>query len=176
MKLFLLVVICLLCICTNSLFAEEKAVAPGLVATYADGKHRIVTLVATPDFVLGDLESVHPQLGTAFTAEWNGLLKIVKRARYTLAFDGTMDAKIRVDEKDVSGKPVDLDLGDHPIQITFTRKPGSARGQLIWSADFFASEPVPPSALVHRDTPPRAALQGRIEAGQLLVEQLNCTA
>lgn len=176
MKFFVFLTICVGSFCTHSLSADEKAADPGLVATYADGKHRIVTLVANPNFVLGDLESVHPQLGTAFTAEWNGLLKIVKRASYTLSFDGTAGATIRVDDLDVSGKPVDLDPGDHPIQITFTRKPGAARGQLIWSADFFASEPVPPSALVHRDTPPQAALQGRIEAGQLLVEQLNCIA
>ena len=159
-----------------SSFAESKSGSTGLIATYADGQHRVVTVAPTPNFVLKDSDSIHPQLGTSFTAEWNGFLKIDKRAPYTLTFDGAPNAKVLLDGQELSTKPIDLDLGDHPIQITFTRKPGAVRGQLLWSSDFFAIEPIPPAVLLHRDLPPQATLQSRIEAGQLLVEQLNCTA
>ena len=175
-KKFSLFLACLIGFHAAFSWAEEKSAEPGLIATYVDANHRIVTVVATPNFVLGDRESLHPQLGSNFTAEWNGLLKIVKRTSYTFSFDGAADAKIAIDGQAVSAKPVELDLGDHPIQIKLVRRPGAVRGQLQWSADFFAVEPVPPSALVHRDAPPEIGLQSRIESGQLLVERLNCTA
>ena len=123
-----------------------------------------------------DSESILPQLGTAFTAEWNGKLKIVKRAKYTIVVQGNADTTIAVDGRPIAGEPIDLDLGDHPIKIEFTRKPGAARLQLMWSADDFAQEPVPSSVLFHPSASTEAAQQSKVEAGQLLVEELNCVA
>jgi mono/diheme cytochrome c family protein len=148
---------------------------PGLLATYIDGTHKIVATVPTPNFSLRDNESLHPQLSLIFSAEWIGFLKIEKRAAYTIASDGAPEARVSIDGHDLSGKPVELDLGDHPIKIEFTRKPGAARLQLIWSADFFMTEPVPSAALVH----PHAGGVGNslnIETGQYEVEEMNCVA
>jgi mono/diheme cytochrome c family protein len=176
MRKFPLLITFLLCMVTGVSRAGAVPLEAGLVATYGDGKHRVVTISATPNFVLKDSESIHPQVGTSFTAEWVGVLKIVKRAKYTIVADGAAEAKILVDGGDCAGKAIELDLGDHPIKISFNRKPGAARMQLIWSADYFSAEPVPPSVLGHVGASPEAARQSQIEAGQLLVEELNCVA
>jgi len=138
-----------------SALAQEKS-QPNLIATYTDATHRVVTLAATLNFSLKDIESIHPQLAPAFTAQWDGVLKIVKRAKYTLTADGAPDARLQLDGKDVAAKAVELDVGDHPLHMEYARKPGAARLQLMWVADFFTSEPVPSAALGHRQTPPQA--------------------
>src|SRR2546423_2192024 len=104
---------------------------PGLTATYTQNGYRIVTLVPTPNFALKDNESIHPQLSPDFAAQWTGILKIDKRAKYTLTTDGSPGAEVRIDGNPAAGKSVDPDIGDHPIELSFTRKPGSARLQLI---------------------------------------------
>jgi mono/diheme cytochrome c family protein len=173
-----IILTCSYCTATSRA-ADAGAIAskPGLLATYADANHRIVTLAATPDFTLKENESSHPQLTPAFTADWTGVLKIVKRAKYTIALDGApADAKLTLDGNALSPNPIDLDIGDHAIQVHYTRKPGPARLQLVWEADFFAREPVPPSALAHAAEPPDIASTSGIEDGQRLVEELNCIA
>ena len=164
------------CVFAVTVHAAQKGAESGLVGTYADGKHRIVTIAVTPNFVLKDSESIHPQLGSGFSAEWNGVLKIDRRAKYTSGAQGNVETKIAIDGRAVTGELIDLDLGDHPIKIEFTRKPGAARLQLMWSADFFAQEPVPPSVLFHPAASPEASRQSKVEAGQWLVEELNCVA
>ena len=154
------------------------AAAPGLLASYTDGAHHIMTVAATPHFVLKAEESIHPQVLPGFTAQWTGSLKIVKRAKYTFTADGGSGAKILIDGADAGGKAVELELGDHAINISVSRiaAAGASRLQVIWSADFFAAEPLPASVLFHVGEPPEVSQQARIEAGQLLVEELNCVA
>ena len=68
-----------------------------------------------------------------------------------------------------------MDLGNHPIHINYVRKAGDARLQLIWESNFFIAEPVPSSVLFHAEL--RAFdIQKQVDAGQLLVEELNCVA
>jgi mono/diheme cytochrome c family protein len=157
--------------------AEEKAL-PGLVASYEDSAHhRVVTLAPTANFALKESESIHPQLSPAFNAEWAGLLRIDKRAKYTFKTDGAPDAKLSIDGKPIEREPIELDIGDHALSLAYARNAGaSARLQLIWSADYFAFESVPPSALLHKSAPSDAQRSVQIEEGQRLVEELNCVA
>jgi mono/diheme cytochrome c family protein len=171
-----LIVLALL-VAGNARAAEEKAL-PGLVATYVDSAHqRVVVLAPMPNFALKESESIHPQLSPAFNAEWSGLLRIDKRAKYAFKTDGAAEAKLSIEGKAVGPEPIELDIGDHAISLTYARKAGAAaRLELIWSADFFAPEPVPPSALLHQTAPPEAQRFTQIEQGQQLVEELNCVA
>ena len=177
MRRFAVTFALLVCILSGSSRADKVPPTPGLLATYTDGTHRVVTVAAVPNFALREGQSIHPQILPSFTAEWSGLLDITKRAKYALSTEGA-DAKITLDGKDVGGKPVELDLGRHNIKIYFIRKPGDARLRLIWSADYFAPEPVPPSVLMSVESffSPEASRQHQMEAGQLLVEELNCVA
>jgi mono/diheme cytochrome c family protein len=159
-----------------SLAAEDRPALPGLIASYQDGTHHVVTIVPTANFALGESESPHPQVGPPFTAQWNGVLKIVKRAKYSFAAEGNAEADVQVDGRAIQAEPLDLDIGDHAIQIKFVRKAGAARFRLMWGADYFSMEPVPSAVLFHLDTPKAALDQNQIEAGQHLVEDLNCVA
>jgi mono/diheme cytochrome c family protein len=157
-----------------SLAAKEGGSQPGLIAAYSDPQHQITTLAPTPDFVLSEGESLHPQLAAAFTAEWDGVLKIVKRAKYTFSSEGNADAAVMVDGRPINADAIDLDLGDHPIHVKVARKAGAVRFRLMWAADYFALEPVPSAAFSHNKTPSAAIDEMKIEAGHRLVEDLNC--
>src|SRR3954454_11047715 len=76
---------------------------PGLLATFADGKQTVKIVVNAPAFALADNESVHPQVAPAFTATYEGSIKVLRRATYNFSCDG----KISLDGKDVTG-PVEL--------------------------------------------------------------------
>ncbi len=115
----------------------------------------------------------------AFTAQWAGVLKIDKRAKYTFTADGSPGADIRIDGNAVAGKSLDLDIGDHEIEVSVTRKAGAARLQLIWASDYFIAEPVPSSVLAHHEagnSGANLAITQQVERGHLLVEELNCIA
>lgn len=151
-----------------------NAPLPGLVGEYADGAHTCFTIAPTPDFVLQENESIHPQLGPQFTATWSGVLIAFKRGKYTLSSSG--EASITLDGKEAAGKEMELDGGEHPIALKYTRKPGAARLQLLWRSEFFAEEPVPSYALAHRDEPAALHAAASAERGRDLVEHLNCVA
>ena len=165
----------LVCVFATYIVAQTKA-EPGLLATYSDSSHSVITMSSTPNFALRENESIHPQIAREFAAVWDGVLKIDRRAKYTFTVDGAADAKLIIHGNDANGGTIELDPGDHPIKLEYTRKPGAARVQLLWAADFFAAEPVPPSVLSHRSKPGQGEVQSKIEGGQLLVEQLNCIA
>ena len=91
----------------------------GLQARYTDGSHTIECIAPSPDFVLKEGESIHPQLGPAFKAEWTGFLQITKKAKYTFTLDGAPDANISLDGHSATGQPIELDAADHAISIKF---------------------------------------------------------
>jgi mono/diheme cytochrome c family protein len=149
----------------SPVFGDE----PGLLATYADGKTSIQTIVAAPAFTLRDNESVHPQIGGKFTARYEGSIKILRRATYTFTTDGVL----MVDGKQVTA-PIALEAGEHGFSLIYERKTGSARLQPLWSSEQFLPEPVPASVLSHKQTSAQAEHQALIERGRILVEEHNC--
>lgn len=158
---------------------ERKAsssTGSGLVATYTAKGQRVVLVVPTPNFTLQAGESIHPQLGPQFKARWEGVLKVLRRGRYTISVAGTGAASVSVDGDPVAGRQVSLKAGEHPLLIEYIRSPGAARLQLLWESDFFAPEPVPSRVLAHRTLPREYAGQAAIERGRELVEELNCVA
>lgn len=143
---------------------------PGLLADYSDGKTTIHTATLAPALVLKENESVHPQVGAKFTAKYEGTLKIVRRATYTFTAEG---AKLSLDGKAVTG-PVELDPGEHAIEIAYERKGGApARLQVMWASDLFMPEPIPASVLSYKPSK-EAERQALAERGRTLVEELNC--
>ena len=121
---------------------------PGLVASASDGQRTVKFALPTPNFTLLPNESIHPTLKPNFKVEWNGVLKLARSGRYTLR----ADAKVFVDGKEIQGQPTQLEAGDRPLKVEFTRKPGAmARVQLQWESEHFAREPVPHTAFGNRE-------------------------
>src|SRR5438105_807128 len=118
----------LLLMAASPMFADE----PGLLATYADGKTTIQTVVPAPAFVLRENESVHPQIGGKFAARYEGSLKVLRRATYTFTTEGVLT----VDGNQVAA-PIALEAGEHGFSLTYVRKAGSARLQPLWSSEQF---------------------------------------
>src|SRR3954471_13414911 len=86
----------LACLCLPSMTLAD----PGLLAEYSDGKTTVHSATLTPAFVLKENESVNPQIATKFTAKYEGMLKILRRATYTFTVDG---ANLTLDGKAVTG-------------------------------------------------------------------------
>src|SRR5258705_9398509 len=114
--------------------ALSQAAAPGLIATYSAKEQQIVAISPSPAFVLKENESIHPQLPAQFTASYTGLIKIIRAGQYKFL----ADARISIDNQDVTKKEVKLDEGDHPIAIEFTRKNGPARLLVEWQLEHFS--------------------------------------
>src|SRR6266566_2794868 len=131
----------------SPIFGDE----PGLLASYSDGKDTIQTVVTVPAFVLRDNESVHPQIGSKFTARYEGSIKILRRGTYTFTTDGLLE----IDGKQVAA-PIALDAGEHALSLGIERKPGPARLQALWSSDQFLPEPIPASVFSHKQTSAQA--------------------
>ena len=121
---------------------------PGLVATATDGQRTVKFALPTPNFTLLSNESIHPTLKPEFKIEWNGALKLARSGRYMLH----ADAKVFVDGKEIQGQPTQLEAGERPLKVEFTRKSGAtARLQLQWESEHFAREPVPHTAFGNRE-------------------------
>src|SRR5258705_11217894 len=109
------------------LFATlSQAATPGLIATYSGKDQQITVVSPSPSFVLKENESIHPQLPAQFTAQYSGLIKIIRAGQYKFV----CDAQIEIDKQEVGDKEIKLDEGDHPISIEFRRKAGAARWQV----------------------------------------------
>ena len=130
-------------LCGASVSAADPS---GLLCSATDGRRSIVFAVPAPGFTLKPDESLHPQLGPAFRAEWSGFLRVPRAGRYTLRGE----ARIRIGDIELTNAPVHLNAGDLPLHIEFNRVPGPARLQLWWESEFFSIEPLPASALTHR--------------------------
>ncbi|MBC8289131.1 MAG: c-type cytochrome, partial [Planctomycetes bacterium] len=145
---------------------------PGLVATYSDQAGSVTRVVATPHFRLRNSESIHPQVGTQFTAEWRGVLKIDRAGKYRVFAEGAV--------VEVAGQntlvPLMLATGEHPLSIRFERKQAGvdSRMELRWLSDFFRDEPVPSSTLRHIEEPQSLVAQDAIERGRFLFAELGC--
>ena len=142
----------------------------GLVAIASDGQRQAVFVMPTPNFTLGDNQSIHPQLTPAFKVTWSGSLNVLVGGRYTIR----ADAQVFLDGQEVQGRRVRLEAGERALRILYERQSGPARLQLQWESDDFALEPIPGSAYGHSAAPPETAVSARLVRGRQLVEELNC--
>lgn len=144
---------------------------PGLVATYSDRNHRVRLIVPAPNSYLDAGESVHPSIGSAFDAEWKGLLSIVEAGDYTIACD---PGEVYVDNAKVTNKPLRLATGRHPIAVKYHRQPGRAVLRLEWKAAQFPLEPIPSALFSHAASEGIAREGALAEQGRYLVEEFGC--
>ncbi|HEX4121911.1 MAG TPA: cytochrome c [Verrucomicrobiae bacterium] len=158
-------------VATSVLWAQTNTgpVMPGLLCTATDGKRSVTFVLSTADFTLQPDQSIHPQLGPQFKADFDGSLTIDRPGVYELILteNGEIAGRqqVRVDETGVMS-----------IHFSYERKPGIARQQLWWRSEFFKQpEPVPWDVCVHRGTPAELDATGKIAAGRQLIEDLNCT-
>ncbi len=147
----------------------QTSPAPGLLATYTDGRRRIRRIDPTPNLYLDPQESAHPSLDPAFQAEWTGFLSVLQAGEYTIEAGA---AQITVDGRAAGAGPVRLSPGRHPIEIRYRRTPGAARVLLQWRSAAFPAEPVPASLLTHSGGLTREEIL--VERGRDLVEEYGC--
>ncbi len=105
--------------------------APGLVATYSDGRREVTAVVATPNFSLGRDETIHPQIAPAFSARWHGVIDILLPGRYRVSVRGGA-LSCRIKEREALDQWIDIEAGSHVVELEFTRRPGAARVQWVW--------------------------------------------
>jgi mono/diheme cytochrome c family protein len=154
----------------NSSIAQDQArtVAPGLICKASDGEREVTFVAPTPNFTLDARQSLHPQLKPAFTAHWEGSLKIMRGGRYAIYL---------LTENGVGAQKVlDLKPGLLPLSFGYDRPAGPARQQLQWESEFFRREPIPSTVLFHGEPAAGTAKTARLERGRQLLEELNCTA
>ncbi|MBM3890920.1 MAG: c-type cytochrome, partial [Verrucomicrobia bacterium] len=142
----------------------------GLIATATDGQRQMVFVTPTPNFTLGENQSIHPQLAPAFKVTWVGSLNVPVGGQYTIR----ADAQVFLDGQEAQGRRVRLEAGERALRILHERRPGPARLQLQWESDEFALEPIPAGAYGHRGAPAEAEASARLARGRQLVEELNC--
>lgn len=148
----------------------REGLRPGLSARYEDGRHRVHSVTATPNFYLEEGESLHPSLDPGFQAEWEGVLSILETGRYRFEDGGQLE----VGGKKIGREPVVLAPGRHRIRLKFRRSPGPAQLRLLWESEHFPLEPVPSRVLFHEPENAPGPDHARVERGRDLVENLGC--
>jgi hypothetical protein len=111
----------------------------------------------TPFLLLSWTEGTLP--GTAFSARFTGTLKIQQAGSYDFQVEADDGARLYLDGKVlgeglIPNRPnrfdasVNLEPGDHPIQLDYVQFGGGSALRLMWRHGDGTFEPVPPSALV----------------------------
>ncbi|MDZ4694568.1 MAG: c-type cytochrome [Deltaproteobacteria bacterium] len=150
----------------------QPAGPAGLVASFDDGKTKVVTVVPTPNFSLLAAESVHPAVAPMFSAQFSGELDVGEAGDYQFWFQ---PATLTVDGQEVGDKPISLSAGKHTVAMTYRRTADDARLQLEWAkAEFFEREPVPTSAFSHVGWSDEAEAWRRVDNGRRLADTLGC--
>jgi mono/diheme cytochrome c family protein len=169
----------LTCLLASGLWgADSEAVdglRPGLAATYREGNHTVRLAVPSPNFHLEAEESVHPSLGPAFEAEWQGLISILQAGTYRFRggrFRGGLG--VAVGGSAVGDAGMRLSPGRHAIRLGYRREPGEAVVRLEWKAEHFDWEPVPGTRLLHDPATAARAQDELIERGRGLARRLGC--
>jgi cbb3-type cytochrome oxidase cytochrome c subunit/cytochrome c551/c552 len=157
----------------TKLTGDARPAGPaGLLARFRDGKREVVTIARSPSFTLAADESVHPGVGPAFEATYEGFVEVPQAGKYELDSAG---ATVAIDDAAVTA-PRALTAGRHKLRVDVQRAPGPARLQVRWRADGFDWEPLPVRALSHDGWPEAAELWRRIDRGRALLDELNCRA
>lgn len=135
---------------------EEGERGPGLLVTVRDRERSASFVMSAPHFCLQPGESLHPAVGSAFEARWEGWLVVEDAALYsfTSAPGGLgleQDVELEVDGARVSGRgpPIELEAGPHALRLGFRRADPTVpvRLELRWRSEHFAEEPLPAAAL-----------------------------
>ncbi len=152
--------------------AAQQPYSPGLAAAFHDGSAAIRVLVPSPHFHLMPEQSLHPSLGAAFTAEWQGFILVARNGSYQ--FD-SQAASLRINGRAIAkGTAVSLPSGHHPVAIRFERRAGSATLRLLWRSESFGWEPVPSSVFFHLPAQAPPARERQMEQGRELAGSLGC--
>lgn len=149
--------------------------ATGLRCRAGDGRREAVFAVAAPHLALDPGQSVHPQLGPAFTARWEGGLRIDRAGSYTLRAE---PARIYLDDAEAGGRAVALAAGVRRLRIELDRPAGPVRLRLEWESEHFPREPVPSAvlSLPEEGSPAGEATTRALERGRLWFETYRCAA
>ena len=94
-----------------------------------------------------------------FSARYTGWLHVTEPGNYLLRIEADDGARLTLDgnvlgEGLTAGQPnsfganIDLEAGDHPIQIDYFQQGGGSGLRLFWSHDDSPLTPVPPTALI----------------------------
>ncbi len=120
-----------------------------------------------------------------FSARWHGLLRVLSPGAhrfFVYAASGDFDLKLH-GRPVLHGKPTDarwlatdaieLDFGDHPVELRFRKTGEAARMGLYWSGPQFMLEPLSEQVLLHD---PAQSPTDPQDNGRKLVRALRCAA
>jgi len=135
-------------------------------------------------------ESGHPRLrADGGKVTWQGHLNIVQAGPYRFSVRLRGDFRLTVAGKEVlnaavaeaspalkQSAEVVLEAGVHPIAGEFTRRPGSARVELLWKGPGFREEPLPYDVVGHlpSQAPDQLKKDTLVEQGRFVAEELSC--
>lgn len=172
---------------------DDEPLLPGIPTRYeaeaAGGSVVVERFDPIPTILLAAGESPDPRLpASGWSATWHGLLMVRSPGEYRFAAIASGPFRLAIDGKELlkAGKPADpsrsvegsaveLEFGQHPIEIQFTPSGPGARLQFFWESDSFAREPLPHFAVGHT-LKQHGQDPDRFPAGQLLVEEHSCVA
>lgn len=94
---------------------------------------------------------------------WNGIIRIDKKSRYTFFVEADNAAQLRIDHHrllDLTGIQVqgetsgsiDLDVGDHSLDLEYFHAQGPSRCMLLWSREDQAKEIIPAEYLFSKES------------------------
>jgi mono/diheme cytochrome c family protein len=165
----------------------EEALGPGLTLTFA--------AAGATDSRTSRLVALHVPEGAAptpflkpgpFKATWSG--NFVSRIRDTVSFTaaGRGVVKVTINDQPVleasgddlaakPGTPVQLKKGKNAFVVEYTSPDkGPAELRLLWQAESFPAEPIPPTMFTH-DTSARSLREhARVRAGRETFAELRC--
>lgn len=160
---------------------DDDELAPGLIAHYQSGEVIIRRVDADLAF---DWQTGSPDLrlpAGPFKTNWSGQMLLREEGQYrfhahlhgqvTVRINDQIVLKANSNEPQwVSGEPVELPLGELPIEVDYESAGSSARLFLAWSSSNFPLEPLPHHILFHESTDPDHTL-----ATSLAISQHRCT-
>ena len=165
--------------------ALEASLRPGLMARFAavesagrmDGDVRVDRMAATfvsPIHAPSQFLKPGP-----FVARWEGFLKVPLQQIVTFRIEGTGDAKLVVNDKNIAlGKTTLLNGGFNKLAIEYASPTDGrvAQVRLMWESNEFAREPVPPTVLFHNSENEKLIQFQQLRQGRELFASLRCVA
>lgn len=177
------VVLIMLCGVDQSAVSDEETTRPGLAGRFSDASTIVQKIDDRIAFDWAD-SSPDSRLGDDYEVTWRGQLLVRQPGKHsfhamvsgqvTIVLDGRMVLHADGENLFHSAEPIELEAGDHPLEVTFKRlSKMNARLQLFWSSPEFTLEPLPADVLSHEATDKAATDQ---ESGRLLTDARRCSA
>jgi mono/diheme cytochrome c family protein len=155
-----------------------KRLQTGLVASLVQGDRRdwLVTrqLAMTVPTSTSATHGVGPE---PFTCQWNGFLQVPMAGEYRFGIEGTGQATLFVNDRQVKEERVQLHRGYNRIRAQWlSSSGGEQRLRVLWRSERFAEEPIPATSLCHDSKNDELAQAEKVRRGEQVWRERQCGA